>query len=142
MTILTSNPKTNNRSKLLIPVNLTSRIPLSDPGGWFTVLYGQLPAADLRLAGPSDKRMNSRIVKATSENSPKFLLIDLDQHPWLAHEPAGLVELVKDAEAYCLRIVPYSHDRLPTVETCESHEAAIEACLGAWEKQLLERFWW
>lgn len=140
--ITLTQPNATEQQSSVEQVNLSSRIPLSDPGGWFTVLYGQLPAADLRLADPSDKRLNSRIVKATNENSLKFLLIDLDLHPWLAHEPAGLGELVKDAKAYGLRIVPYSHDRLPTVETCESREAAIEACLGDWEKQLLQRFCW
>jgi hypothetical protein len=142
VTILTSNPKTNNRSMLLIPVNLTSRIPLYDPGGWFTVLYGQLPAADLRLADPCGKRLSSRIVKSARENSSKFLLIDLDQHPWLANEPGGLRDLMEDAAVNGLRLVPFGDDRLPAIEACESREAAIEACLAEWEEQLLERFWW
>ena len=45
-----------------------------------------------------DKRLSSRIVKSANRNSLNFLLIDLDQHRWLAHEPAGLGDLVKNTK--------------------------------------------
>lgn len=142
MMTLTAHSKASLNHFFLEWIDLTSRIPLSDPGAWYSVLYGHFPGADLQLAGPSAKRLDSQIIKAAEENSLKFLLIDLDQHPWLAHEPAGLQKLIKDANAHGLRIVPFSDDQLPTVEVCKNREAAIEVCLSEWEEQLLERFWW
>lgn len=48
--ITLTQPNATEQQSSVEQVDLSSRIPLSDPGVWFTVLYSQLPAADLGLA--------------------------------------------------------------------------------------------
>ncbi|EDL59255.1 hypothetical protein [Gimesia maris] len=142
MTTLKEYELESNAKARLQRIDLSSKIPPSDPGCWYSVYYGEFPAADLIVAKASDRIGVDQILDAADKGSLQFLLIDLDQHPWLAHEDGRLTQLVRSAEIEGLRVVPYCCEPLETISTFESRDAAIAFCLQKWELQLLKKFCW
>lgn len=56
-------------------------LPLTDLAGWNTVLYRDFSAAELLLQAGSPEDEIEGILAAAEQESFRFLLIDLDQHP-------------------------------------------------------------
>ena len=122
----------------LTKVDLSERIPLYDPGCWYTRLYGHFPAAEIKslscLAEHSEK-----LCREARASAYRFLLLDADSCNVSATELANFINLAVSQD---LHVVAYGSRHIDGCNFAPSREAAIASYLKVWEQEQLNRFSW
>jgi hypothetical protein len=122
-------------------IDLSARVPSSDPGGWHFMLYAQLPAAEFEgdFCG-DDEQLNALMLEAAGSDL-QFLLLNIDLCP--AWAPIVQKKPVRNRAAQRVQLMLFTREEFRIHPWIHSgFEEAVEACLRDWELQLRERFSW
>ena len=123
-------------------IDLAGRVPASDPGGFKSVLYGMFPGAEVFLPNLPFDDLCRRLSDAVESTSLQFILLDLDQHPWLVRNSALLSTLEAFLGRKRVLLRSFGNSSVKGHSVSPDRASAIEFCLADWERALQRRFSW
>lgn len=126
----------------LSQIDLQQKTPTFDPAGWYSVLHGHFPLAELTFYGRPSDRLTNEIVSVGIVESLQFLLLGIDRHPRLRCQASWLETLVMRAREEEVHVLIYGVSFASKFSTFGTREHAIQVALSEWEALLLARFTW
>ena len=140
--MLTASTTESDSVVRLTSINLSERVPLTDPGGFKSVLYGTFSAAEVRLAKLPIGELSHELTEAIEASGYEFVVLNLDRHSWLARNLAWLEALETTLDKRGVRLQVFGANNVVCHLGLPNRESAIEACVRVWEQKLLRHFRW
>jgi hypothetical protein len=127
---------------ILEPIDLSHRIPLSDPGGFRFVQLTQIKVAELQFERFTPHDLPAQIALTVEASDFKHIIFNLDLHSWWAADPNNVSTLTQSLAELGLSLQTYGKRLGQVIPITSSREAAIEGLLRDREQQLTKAFSW